>query len=496
MGAFCVERWLRKSPTPERSKPKRVMITTTPCNHFEDAWNRKQMNATEMETVVGGSPKKGLSNQRCNDRRNATLSRWSGRLLGDFDDWRRTSLFYLWCKSQRWRQTGGNGQWEINPRTTSFGVLRGNDRPSTSYFYRWRMKRRTWKGNSMSMGERSVLRTELDSLPDFFVAGKDVKFRRVSDACIGGLLLWCVVLCFTSSLFSIVFNWLSLSFSCLFSNRLLVSNWSDLRSLGWFHLSSLWSVLHSQTIILGFLFVFRNHDMDNSLVLSRYFVFVHVLAFEWCGIYDCWYECNFSDCTFHFAIWNDTLWQLAHRKVGSNKWKSACKLRCCRQLTVLHQRKNEMPSKINWVWGCLAVFFQCLCPRRKQQGRRDVRERYFGMSWTGSWTDNKMNHFITDKNTAKLKPSIWCIVDTSMGFVALRQKSKLLTWNFRNWTLKRGKVEFLRKKSETKESSDLELKTLVCMTIFLQRMNIFGRSCIIWERENRAGKIFEMHLFS
>ena len=35
-----------------------------------------------------------------------------------------------------------------------------------------------WKDDSMTMGARSVLRAELDGLPDFFVAAKDVQFRR------------------------------------------------------------------------------------------------------------------------------------------------------------------------------------------------------------------------------------------------------------------------------------------------------------------------------
>ena len=39
-------------------------------------------------------------------------------------------------------------------------------------------KMANWKDDSMTMGARSVLRSELDCLPDFFVAAKDVQFRR------------------------------------------------------------------------------------------------------------------------------------------------------------------------------------------------------------------------------------------------------------------------------------------------------------------------------
>ena len=46
------------------------------------------------------------------------------------------------------------------------------------YFYRWRIKWRTGKVMSMTMGERRIVRAELDSLPDFFIAGKEVGFRK------------------------------------------------------------------------------------------------------------------------------------------------------------------------------------------------------------------------------------------------------------------------------------------------------------------------------
>ena len=39
-------------------------------------------------------------------------------------------------------------------------------------------KMANWKDDSMTMGARSVLRSELDCLPDFFVAANDVQFRR------------------------------------------------------------------------------------------------------------------------------------------------------------------------------------------------------------------------------------------------------------------------------------------------------------------------------
>ena len=34
------------------------------------------------------------------------------------------------------------------------------------------------KGQSMAMGERNVPRAELDSLPDFIIAGKEIGFRK------------------------------------------------------------------------------------------------------------------------------------------------------------------------------------------------------------------------------------------------------------------------------------------------------------------------------